>query len=52
MHIGQVQNRIEDTDETTFEVKFMRREKPKSFTFMYPNVEDMSDVSVEDIVGK
>lgn len=52
MYIGQVQNRIEDTDEVTFEVKFMRREKPKSFTFIFPNVEDISDVLFEDIVGK
>ena len=29
MYIGQVQHRIDDTDETTFEVKFMRLEKPK-----------------------
>ena len=52
MYTGQVQNSFEDTDETTFEVKFMRREKPKSFTFIYPNVEDISDVSFEDVVGK
>ena len=52
MHIGQVQNRIEDTDENTFEVTFLRREKPKSLTFFHPNVEDISDVSDEDVVGK
>ena len=52
MYVGQVQNRIEDTDETTFEVKFLWREKPKSFTFIFPNVEDISDVSFEEVVGK
>ena len=51
MYIGQVQNRIEDTDETTFEVKFLLREKPKPFTFIFPNVEDISDVSFEEVVG-
>ena len=30
----------------------MRREKPKSITFIYPNVEDISDVSFDDVVGK
>ena len=30
--IMQILVRTEDTDESTFEVKFMRREKPKSFT--------------------
>ena len=51
-YIRQVQHRIEDTDETTFEVKFMRWEKPKSFTFIYPNVEDLSKVLFKDVVGK
>ena len=34
------------------EVKLMRWEKPKSFTFIYPNMEEISDVSFDDVVGK
>ena len=52
MYVGQILARTEDTDESTFEVKFMLREKPKSFTFIYPIVEDISEVSFEDVVGK
>ena len=33
-------------------MKVIRREKPKSFTFIYPNVEDISDVFFKDVVGK
>ena len=39
MYVGQILARTEDTDESTFEVKFMRREKPKLFTFIYPIVQ-------------
>ena len=52
MYVGQILGRTEDTGESTFEVKLMRREKPKSFTFIYPIVEDISEVSFEDVVGK
>ena len=51
MYVGQILACTEDTDESTFEVKFMRREKPKSFTFIYPIVEDISEVSFEEILG-
>jgi len=49
IYIGQIQNRI---DETTFEVKYLRREKPNSFTFIFPSVDDISDISFEDVAGK
>ena len=52
MYVGQVQSRIVDADENTFAVKFMRREKPKSFTFIFPNMEDISEVLFEDVVAK
>ena len=35
-----------------FEISCLRRETPKSFTFVFPNVEDISDIAFGDIVGK
>ena len=52
MYVGQVLSRTVYSDETIFEVKFMRREKPKSITFIFPIVEDISEVSFENVVGK
>ena len=38
MYIGKIKACIDDMDDSavTFEVKFLRREKPKSFTFVFP----------------
>ena len=35
-----------------FEIKFLRRERPGSLSFIFPQVEDVMDVKLEDIIGK
>jgi len=42
----------EDEDESSFGVRFLRRKTPKTFTFVFPTVNDTSDISYEDIMGR
>ena len=42
----------EDDDETSFGVQFLRRKTPKTFTFLFPAVNDMSEVLYEGIIGR
>lgn len=54
MYVGQIRKCLDETDEEefAFEVNFMRRERPTSYTFTFPNVEDVCDVPSVDIVLK
>ena len=56
LYAGQIQRIYagEDEDEvdSSFDVKFLRRKTPKTFTFVFPAVDDISDVLYEDIIGK
>ena len=54
IYAGQIvdKSRDVDTNDTLFEVKFLRREKPSAFSFVFPQVEDISEVTLEQIVGK
>ena len=39
-------------EETEYEMSFMRRALQKSLAFIFPHVDDISDVGLKDIVAK
>ena len=51
---GQILSRNIDSDTNgiLFEVKFLRREKPTTFSFIFPQAEDILEIAFEQIVGK
>lgn len=41
-----------DTDGTVFDINFLRREKPTGYSFIFPQVEDTSEIPFDQVVGK
>ena len=54
LYIGQSQRiyAAEDEDESSFDVCFLRCKTPKTFTFVFPTVDDISEVPYKDILGR
>lgn len=51
MYVGQIQERLISIL-GEYKVKFLRREKASSVTFVFPEVNDCADVLLTDIVGR
>ncbi|XP_060075659.1 uncharacterized protein LOC132555320 [Ylistrum balloti] len=54
IYIGQIigcNGDIDDIGEKTFNIKFMRRNS-SSYKFVFPTVDDISDIAFTDIIGK
>ena len=54
LYAGQIQRICarEDEEESVFDVRFLRLKTPKAFTFVFPTVNDTSEVPYEDVMGR